>query len=658
MASYFLFSLLPFSSFWLFIVFCNDSSGQTLSTWNMINTNEEKLIIYQFLKYEATKSIAEEMISQTSTLNSYNVYNTIMASIKTHELTYAHLLTRFYPELTNACLPIRYLRADKIWPINPLYMSHFLAAQKYQPIKKYTKSSQDQDRNDLQITKNEYKRHGLENVDIQNCDENQSATNLTLNINSQNRNIGEDATHQYESFASSSDLSEQKHDSVTYEKTDKTLSSGKKKSSTEGSSSDSNFGIREDTKYKPKKSGQGGFVRRPWQSSLGYGGVLMSSNGKKRVLCSACNKTFCDKGALKIHYSAVHLKEMHRCTIEGCNMLFSSRRSRNRHSANPNTKLHMDNKRRNQTNLSTIYPNLATNTWHDRSSGGKASSNDITNEAYDSELAVSGEETRKLITNVSFQRYFNNLPKQSVGSTELMNAGCSTSTLFSFGRNGIRSDMVTPSRSPSQSPPRIPIVKCHTKFSTEEKTKSENKCFSYYAISCLLNQKKHETNKNQDVQPNKKLNELRHDFNKIRNPETAERIWQHNTKLLQPEQFGMTVNVDSNLDSNMTNESFVCQISGCNASFPSKRSRDRHSSNILLHRKLLSTTTETFTREMVSAKWNNPYMPEDETINAKQSKLKPDFTVNCSGDDSYHQNQIKIDVKDDEGRQPNSNKSL
>ena len=38
----------------------------------------------------------------------------------------------------------------------------------------------------------------------------------------------------------------------------------------------------------------------------------------------------------------MHLKEMHRCTIDGCTMMFSSRRSRNRHSANPNAKLHVD----------------------------------------------------------------------------------------------------------------------------------------------------------------------------------------------------------------------------------------------------------------------------------------------------------------------------
>jgi len=53
-------------------------------------------------------------------------------------------------------------------------------------------------------------------------------------------------------------------------------------------------------------------VRRPWQSTPGYGGTLVSpTTGKKRVLCAACRKTFCDKGALKIHYSAVHLKTYH-----------------------------------------------------------------------------------------------------------------------------------------------------------------------------------------------------------------------------------------------------------------------------------------------------------------------------------------------------------
>ncbi|XP_046725940.1 zinc finger protein basonuclin-2 [Silurus meridionalis] len=61
---------------------------------------------------------------------------------------------------------------------------------------------------------------------------------------------------------------------------------------------------------------------------------------KSRVSCFVCGKTFYDRGTLKIHHNAVHLKIKHRCTVEGCDMLFSSLRSRNRHSANPNPRLH------------------------------------------------------------------------------------------------------------------------------------------------------------------------------------------------------------------------------------------------------------------------------------------------------------------------------
>ncbi|KAI1720543.1 protein disconnected [Ditylenchus destructor] len=79
----------------------------------------------------------------------------------------------------------------------------------------------------------------------------------------------------------------------------------------------------------------------PRMRSISTRGLSATKNGgKKRVQCSKCLKTFCDKGALKIHNSAVHLKEMHKCTVASCQMMFSSRRSRNRHSANPNPKLH------------------------------------------------------------------------------------------------------------------------------------------------------------------------------------------------------------------------------------------------------------------------------------------------------------------------------
>lgn len=87
-------------------------------------------------------------------------------------------------------------------------------------------------------------------------------------------------------------------------------------------------------------------MKRRWNPGMLSTIVSNSGSGKKRVQCNVCLKTFCDKGALKIHFSAVHLREMHKCTVEGCNMMFSSRRSRNRHSANPNPKLHTPHLRR------------------------------------------------------------------------------------------------------------------------------------------------------------------------------------------------------------------------------------------------------------------------------------------------------------------------
>lgn len=87
-------------------------------------------------------------------------------------------------------------------------------------------------------------------------------------------------------------------------------------------------------------------MKRRWNPMVLSTLVTNPSTGKRRVQCLTCSKTFCDKGALKIHFSAVHLREMHKCTVDGCTMMFSSRRSRNRHSANPNPKLHSSSQRR------------------------------------------------------------------------------------------------------------------------------------------------------------------------------------------------------------------------------------------------------------------------------------------------------------------------
>lgn len=110
------------------------------------------------------------------------------------------------------------------------------------------------------------------------------------------------------------------------------------------------FSGRDDDKSDERRSPEYHHERRdpppaPWPLGLGVQ-FVNPATGKKRVQCNVCLKTFCDKGALKIHFSAVHLREMHKCTVEGCTMMFSSRRSRNRHSANPNPKLHSPHVRR------------------------------------------------------------------------------------------------------------------------------------------------------------------------------------------------------------------------------------------------------------------------------------------------------------------------
>ena len=105
-------------------------------------------------------------------------------------------------------------------------------------------------------------------------------------------------------------------------------------------------------------------MRKKMRDNIGMS-YISPTTGKKRVQCNVCLKTFCDKGALKIHFSAVHLREMHKCSVEGCNMMFSSRRSRNRHSANPNPKLHTPHLRRKisphdgRTHQGPFLPGLA-----------------------------------------------------------------------------------------------------------------------------------------------------------------------------------------------------------------------------------------------------------------------------------------------------------
>ena len=87
--------------------------------------------------------------------------------------------------------------------------------------------------------------------------------------------------------------------------------------------------------------GGGGGRDEEDEEGMSSSSILLSSGaggqgGSNGILCNICHKMYSNKGTLRVHYKTVHLREMHKCKILGCNMVFSSVRSRNRHSQNPN----------------------------------------------------------------------------------------------------------------------------------------------------------------------------------------------------------------------------------------------------------------------------------------------------------------------------------
>lgn len=54
------------------------------------------------------------------------------------------------------------------------------------------------------------------------------------------------------------------------------------------------------------------------------------------ITCHLCQKSYSNKGTFRAHYKTVHLRQLHKCKVPGCDTMFSSVRSRNRHSQNPN----------------------------------------------------------------------------------------------------------------------------------------------------------------------------------------------------------------------------------------------------------------------------------------------------------------------------------
>ena len=77
-----------------------------------------------------------------------------------------------------------------------------------------------------------------------------------------------------------------------------------------------------------------------------------------------------------------------------------------------------------------------------------------------------------------------------------------------------------------------------------------------------------------------------------------------------------------------------CNIEGCNAGFPSKRSRDRHSSNLNLHRKLLSTSSSTSENNL------NNNLPGDKRASLDNSASQNGFSSLSLPGNNLYQNEL------------------
>ncbi|XP_074863029.1 zinc finger protein basonuclin-1 [Carettochelys insculpta] len=278
-----------------------DASGKVLDHWSIMTNEEELATLQQFLRFGETKSIVELMAIQEKQGQSIIVPTTT-----------TNLDIRAFIESCNQRSPSLSSSMDKMSPANIHHfenivnnMAFVLPFQFFSPVPPPLIGSPseryllDQSQDCSRETKQDVQILFSESSVV-------TSSSSSFQVENERHMNSPDGTTKTEDDAPLSDSSS--HNTVT--KLERTPVS---------------------PENKVKSSEKNGIGPR-----------------KGRVFCTACEKTFYDKGTLKIHYNAVHLKIKHKCTIEGCNMVFSSLRSRNRHSANPNPRLHMPMNRNNR----------------------------------------------------------------------------------------------------------------------------------------------------------------------------------------------------------------------------------------------------------------------------------------------------------------------
>ncbi|XP_046721218.1 zinc finger protein basonuclin-1 isoform X2 [Silurus meridionalis] len=389
---------------------------------------------------------------------------------------------------------------------------------------------------------------------------------------------------------------------------------------------------------------------------------------KGRVFCSACEKTFYDKGTLKIHYNAVHLKIKHKCTIEGCNMVFSSLRSRNRHSANPNPRLHMPMNRNNRDR--DMRDGLSPGEEAEKRDLSRPVSSYISNsepKLHSSFPSISHSGIvfpnlktvqpvlpfyRSLVTPAELANTPGNLPSLPLLS--------SSSVPVSIGDVDSNAEPVPKKKSRKSSMPiKIEKDELEERSSSNDddddppaskacemdcvvKTECDEHGVDHPSIhSSVLNHSSHteepQTEKKHQAQGCSLTNSLSsfsnmqrdlHEFEEQTCSEVLDLQPTEEVTLSEPNHLETEVRTDGVKDLQMLaddeddllhhcdscNKTFknsysarmhycsvhlkemhMCTVAGCNAAFPSRRSRDRHSANLNLHHKLLTKDHYIFT---------------------------------------------------------------
>ena len=374
------------------LCFQDPTSGRVLDKWNIATRDEEQVILQQFLRFGETKSIAQEIIlsdtrenrerqpsapSSSSVKSDSEIKKFIERSNMSIQQSYmrsygatAALLTRptigtFAPPTTSASSSPRMLSPTAVMQAayspgssnrealaltmqspSPITSSPLTRLQGMQPFdyrREHISPISSHVNSDKSLPPSILSSKSPENLSLTTSNSTSPGASVSTGMSLNTTPVSTPKQEASEDLRGSAVSDDDSSDGIINYSTKASHPNPSEMVHHPGVLSASSVYADKKIKHLRKSSNP---MKRQWQPNPTFGQAFISPSGKKRVLCTACNKTFCDKGALKIHYSAVHLKEMHKCTVEGCNMMFSSRRSRNRHSANPNPKLHMPTNKR------------------------------------------------------------------------------------------------------------------------------------------------------------------------------------------------------------------------------------------------------------------------------------------------------------------------